>query len=253
MHRLTVLIEPAACVLIAAVCCLFLGTNSALAGPPFITDDPEPPPPGGWEINMPFIVQHTAAGTELDTPLLDLNYGLPDLQLKFEIPIRIERTDQNHAAGFGDPLVGVKWRFLSNEKSGLEVGTYPQVQLPVGDHRRGLGEGHAAYLLPLLIQKSWKQWTGYAEIGHWWHTAAEGRNSWFAGAALERDFTQRVSFGAELFSNTPQEQGGRAEVGFNVGGTLKLNRHTNLLWSTGRNIVGSTHFAAYFGLQFMTK
>jgi hypothetical protein len=38
---------------------------------------------------MPFIVQHTAEGTELDTPLLDLNYGLPNLQLKFEIPIRM--------------------------------------------------------------------------------------------------------------------------------------------------------------------
>jgi hypothetical protein len=51
----------------------------------------------------------------------------------------------------------------------------------------------------------------------------------------------------------PQEQGGRAEVGFNVGGIWKLNEHTNLLWSTGRDIVGSTHFAAYFGMQFLTK
>src|SRR5215467_12954666 len=107
--------------MIATVCSLFLGTSSALAGPPFTTDDPETPPPGRWEINMPFIVQHTPAGTELDTPLLELDYGLPNLQLKFEIPIRIERTDQDHAVGFGDPLVGVKWRLLSNEKSGFEV------------------------------------------------------------------------------------------------------------------------------------
>src|SRR5262249_5044508 len=39
----------------------------------------------------------------------------------------------------------------------------------------------------------------------------------------------------------------------NVGGILKLNEHTNLLWSTGRNLVGSTHFTMYFGLQFLTK
>jgi len=253
MHRLRVLIAPAACVVIATVCCLFLGTNSALAGPPFTTDDPEPPPPGGWEINMPVIVTRSAIGTELDAPLLDLNYGLPDVQLKFEIPLRIERTDSNHSTGLGDPLIGVKWRFFSDEKSRLEIGTYPQIQLPVGDSRRGLGEGHAAYLLPLLIQKNWEQWTAYAEVGHWWHTAAEGRNAWFAGATLERDLTQNLSIGTELFGNTPQERNGRPEVGFNVGGILKLNQHTNLLWSTGRDIVGSTHFAAYLGLQFLTK
>lgn len=79
------------------------------------------------------------------------------------------------------------------------------------------------------------------------------KSAWFAGAALQRDLTQRISFGAELFGNTPQEQGGRPEVGFNVGGILKLNQHTDPLWSTGRDMVGSTHFAAYLGLQFLTK
>jgi hypothetical protein len=45
-------------------------------GPPFVTDDPEPPPPGGWEINVPFIVERSRGKTEMDAPLFDLNYGL---------------------------------------------------------------------------------------------------------------------------------------------------------------------------------
>jgi hypothetical protein len=51
-------------------------------GPPFVTDDPEPPPPGGWEINIPFIIEHAAHGTEMDAPLFDLNCGLPNVQLQ---------------------------------------------------------------------------------------------------------------------------------------------------------------------------
>ena len=52
-------------------------------GPPSVTDDdPEPPPPGGWEINVPFIPERTPDATEMDSPLFDLNYGLPNIQLK---------------------------------------------------------------------------------------------------------------------------------------------------------------------------
>jgi hypothetical protein len=47
------------------VCCATVGigrlltVDSTRAGPPFVTDDPEPPPPGGWEINVPFIIERT--------------------------------------------------------------------------------------------------------------------------------------------------------------------------------------------------
>ena len=51
--------------------------NIAKAGQPFVTDDPEPPPAGGWEINIPFIIEHAVSGTEMNAPLFDLNYGLP--------------------------------------------------------------------------------------------------------------------------------------------------------------------------------
>jgi hypothetical protein len=66
--------------------------DSAQAGPPFATDDPEPPPPGGWEINVPFILERTPGKTEMDSPLFDLNYGLPNMQLKLEIPIAVCMT-----------------------------------------------------------------------------------------------------------------------------------------------------------------
>jgi hypothetical protein len=236
-----------------AIACLFV-INSTQAGPPFVTDDPEPPPPGGWEINIPFLLERTPGLTEMAAPLFDLNYGLPNIQLKLEIPVKIVREDSSGtAAGVGDLLIGVKWRFLNDEHSQFQLGTYPQVLAPTGDRARGLGQGQPAYLLPVVAQKSWGKWTVYGEVAYWWQTAPETRDYIYAGAVLEREINDRLTIGVELFGNSPKEHDGRSELAFNLGGVWKLNKHLNLLFSGGRDIVGDTHAMAYVGLQLLTK
>jgi hypothetical protein len=240
--------------------CVLLGigwlltVELARAGPPFVTDDPEPPPPGGWEINVPFILERTPGTTEMDAPLFDLNYGLPEVQLKLEFPVRVVCEDGNGTeAGPGDLLTGVKWRFLNNEQSQLQFGIYPQLLLPTGDHARGLGDGGSAFVFPLLAQKNWDRWTFYGNIGFWWQTAAETRNYVYAGAVLEREINERLTLGAELFGNSPKERGGRFDFAFNLGGKWKMSNHVNLLFAGGRDIVGDTNAMAYIGLQILTK
>jgi hypothetical protein len=233
-------------------CCVPL--HFAVAGPPFVTDDPEPPRPGGWEINVPFILERTPGKTEMDAPLFDLNYGLPNIQLKLEIPVRIVHEDNvGTAAGAGDLLLGVKWRFFNSEKSQVQLGIYPQLLLPTGDRARGLGDGGFAFAFPLLAQKNWEKWTLYGNVGLWWQTGAETRDYVYAGAVLEREITERLVLGAELFGNSPKDRGGRSELAFNVGGTWKLNEHLNVLFSGGRDIVGDTSAMGYIGLQVLTK
>jgi hypothetical protein len=231
-----------------------LAVDFSQAGPPFVTDDPEPPPPGGWEINIPFILQRTPGKTEMDTPLFDLNYGLPDIQLKLEFPIEIVNEDSNGTkTGAGDSLIGVKWRFFNNERSQVQFGIYPQLLLPTGDRGRGLGDRGSAFVFPLLAQRNWEKWTLYGNVGYWWQTGAETRDYVYAGAVIEREISERLTLGAELFGNSPKERGGRSELAFNVGGTWRLNQHLNLLFSGGRDIVGDTTAMAYIGLQFLTK
>jgi hypothetical protein len=232
----------------------WFATGSTHAGPPFVTDDPEPPPPGGWEINVPFILEHTPGKTEMDAPLFDLNYGLPNTQLKLEIPVSVVNGD-NHgtAAGAGDLLLGVKWRFFNNEHAQAQLGIYPQLLLPTGDHAHDLGEGRTAFVLPLVAQKSWGKWTIYGDVGYWWQTGATTRDYLYAGAVIEREINERLTLGAELFGNSPKERGARSELAFDVGGTWKLNEHLNLLFSGGRDIVGDTHAMTYIGLQLLTK
>ena len=122
-----------------------------------------------------------------------------------------------------------------------------------GDHARDLGEGSPAFVLPVLAQKSWGKWTTYGNVGYWWQNAHERRDYFYAGAVLECEINERLELGVELFGNSPKERGARSEVAFNVGGTWKLSKHLNLLFSGGRDIVGDTHAMAYLGLQLLTK
>jgi hypothetical protein len=231
-----------------------LAMHLAQGGPPFVTDDPEPPPPRGWEINVPFILERTPGTTEMNAPLFDLNYGLPNVQLKLEFPVEIVHEDgAGTATGPGDVLLGVKWRFFNNDQLQLQLGTYPQLLAPTGDRVRGLGQGQPAYLVPFLAQKNWEKWTLYGNVGYWWQTGAETRDYVYAGAVLEREVTERLTLGVELFGNSPKERGGRSDVAFNFGGACKLSKHFNLLFSGGRDIVGDTTAMAYIGLQLLTK
>ena len=87
----------------------------------------------------------------------------------------------------------------------------------------------------------------------WWQAAAEERNYFYAGAVFEREINERLTLGAELLGNSPKESVGRSDLAFNIGGTWKLSKHANLLFTGGRDIVGDTTAIAYIGLQFLTK
>src|SRR6266446_6214579 len=98
--------------------CTLCAIRTVPAGPPFVTDDPEPPPPYTWEINIPFILERSHHELDMDAPLVDLNYGLPNVQLKLEIPVKVVHAGGDGTeAGPGDMLLGVKWRFFQDEQT----------------------------------------------------------------------------------------------------------------------------------------
>ena len=228
-------------------------TGTTKAGPPFVTDDPEVPPVGSWEINIPFTLNRTPGSTQMQAPLFDFNYGLPQLQLEFDIPIAVSSDTKATNAGLGDLLYGVKWRFYDDEKTQIQLGTYPQMFAPTGNYRRGLGGGRPNYILPVQAEKSWDKWTLYGDVGYRLQTALGQQSYWYSGAVLQRDINDRLSLGIELFGNTTTVPNGRPDFAFNIGGNLKLSDHLNFIFTGGRDIVGDTHAMLYLGLQIVTK
>jgi hypothetical protein len=232
----------------------FVLIGTAYAGPPFVTDDPEVPSVGGWEINIPFTLDRTPGLTQMNAPLLDMNYGLPQLQIEFDIPLAVSEDDRKETnAGLGDLLYGFKWRFFNDDKTKTEIAIYPQMFAPTGNYREGLGGGRPGYILPLLVEKSWDKWTLYGNVGYRLQTALGEQSYWYTGAVLKREINESLSLGVELFGNTTTVPNGRPDFAFNIGGSLKFNDHLNFIFAGGRDFVGDTHAMLYLGLQIVTK
>jgi hypothetical protein len=73
---------------------VLLAPSPALAGPPYVTDDPEPVPLGHWEVYLATQDGGVPGGETGGTaPHLEVNYGAaPDLQLHAIVPLAWSRA-----------------------------------------------------------------------------------------------------------------------------------------------------------------
>ena len=221
------------------------------AGPPFITDDPEPVDLDHWEIFLATQDQRTAAGWTGTSPHVENNYGaFPDVQLQCQIPIAFDRPVSGPSqVGLGDLEVAVKWRFIHETDSCPQLAIYPGVTFPTGDHQRGLGEGHGQVFLPLWMQKTLGAWCSFGGAGYWINPGAGNRNYWYMGLALLRQLTDGLAIGGELFHTTPNAIGASSSSGFTLGAIYDLTEHLHLMASAGRDFTGPDLFLGYAAIQ----
>ena len=104
------------------------------AGPPFLTDDPEPVDLGHWEVygaSQWSFARHDASGT---SPHVEVNYGaVPELQLHAIVPAVLALASGAPAEyGIGDVELGAKYRFVDEGERRPQVGTFPLLLLPTG-------------------------------------------------------------------------------------------------------------------------
>jgi hypothetical protein len=232
-------------------CAILLAVPNAWAGPPYATDDPEPVEFRHWEIYLASQSARGADGWTLTAPHLEVNYGAaPDLQLHVIAPMAfVAPRGAPTEYGYGDTEVGVKWRFVHEGKYTPQVGIFPLLEIPTGDHDRGLGNGSTQVYLPLWIQKSVGDWQSYGGAGYWVHPGDGNRNWWFFGWQVQRHLVDALTIGGEIFHMTSQVDGGSAETRFNVGAQIDLTDVHHLLLSAGRGLTGSNTFQSYVAYQ----
>jgi hypothetical protein len=221
------------------------------AGPPFVTDDPEPVEFRHWEFYL--ATQHAITSTAASgsAPHVEVNYGaMPGLQLHVIAPLAYAHpSDGSTFYGVGDIELGAKLRFVDESKWRPMVGTFPQFELPVGSESRGLGTGHLHVFIPLWLQKSFGPWITYGGGGYWLNPGEGNRNFWFVGWLIQRRLSDLAALGTEVFYTTPDQIGGATNFRFNVGLVLDLTEHRHLLFSAGRGIVGDCLFQGYAAYQ----
>jgi Putative MetA-pathway of phenol degradation len=218
---------------------LFFTVSPAWCGPPFVTDDPEPTEFQHHEMYIASEQTITPDG-KVVTPQFEYNYGaLPDLQLSITVPyVFTSPAGQARQQGFGDLVLGAKYRFLQETDSHPMMAFYPVVSLPSGDANKGLGNGGTQILLPIWIQKTWGDWQSYGGVGYWINNAPGANNYWYYGWVLQRKVSEQVTIGGEFFHEGEQLPADMSSTGFSLGVTYNLDQHNRLLLSasTGRAV-----------------
>ena len=226
--------------------------ETAFAGPPFLTDDPEPVPFKHWEAYLFSAVDDKSKQTDATGPAFEFNVGaLPNLQVHLVIPVAYASpADGPRAYGLGDIEFGVKYRFIQETDRWPQVGIFPLLEIPAGDADRGLGNGKVWGKLPLWLQKSWGPWTTYGGGGYAINSAPEARDYLFGGWLLQHNFGEKLTLGGEIFAQGKSSDDIRSFLVLNLGGYFKITPNLQLLFSGGHTLAGGRHTIGYLGLYY---
>lgn len=237
-----------------ALLAALLGSGAAWAGPPYVTDDPEPTDLGKWEIYGFGTGTRLTHATEGATGF-DINYGAArDLQLTTVIEVDHQRggTDGNHS-GFGNMEVGAKYRVLHQKEGSWlpDVSFFPKLDLPTAGKR--FGSGKLGAQLPLWAQKDIGAWSLFGGGGYVINPGADQRDFWQTGLAFTRMMTTSLSLGGEVYHRTADADDGHSSTGLGMGASWQVAPHWSLIGSGGPIIQhrdSTGQYAFYLALEF---
>jgi hypothetical protein len=206
-------------------------------GPPMITDDPGTPGPGKFEINLAIAFERRPSEVAFDAPAIDINYGVGEnIQLTLQTaPVILKRRDQGPIGGLGRTEAALKWRFLDEEKAGVDVSMFPRVIFNIvqSSISRGLSEDGTRVQLPFQVAKKF----GKVALDFEWGPRAStvGRSEWLYGIVGGVELTKSTMVMAELHG-TSRMSFDRDVLAVNVGIRQKLTDHAILIASLGHEV-----------------
>ncbi len=231
-------------------------TAAAAAGPPFVTDDPEPTDYGHFE-NYFYSTATEMDGKSAGTAFgVEVNYGaLPDVQISGAIPFDYEPgPEAGTHYDLGAAEFGVKYRFIEEDEDGWrpQVSFYPSIDLPM---HKTIDDSNTREYFPVWAQKSVGDWTTFGGGGYWNNPGQGNRDYWFAGWALLRRVLPDLQIGAEIFHQTSSLIGVKGSTGYNVGELFDINDNLHIVGSAGSgltNVTGTNQFSYYLALEWTT-
>ncbi len=204
----------------------------ALAGPPFLTDDPEPTETGHWEIYGP-LVEAEGRGVDFGTATgVEINYGAArDLQLTLGLPLNHAHDASGWTSGLGDLELSAKYRLWHDEARGIQLAVFPGVTLPTASH--GLGTGRVTGLLPIWAQQDAGPWSVFGGGGYAFNPGPGNRDYWTGGIAVTRAVSGRLLLGLEADRHGADALDARPVTSLGAGFIWKLQGPLRLLASGG--------------------
>jgi len=219
-------------------------SGEAAAGPPYITDDPEPTELGHYENYAFWTGTNTRDGTAASAGL-DLNYGgARELQLTAVLPLAYQTSPGGGTvANLGNIELAAKYRFLHQADVGWDVAVFPRVFLPSGSAR--VGPRHGSFFLPLWVEHNWESWTTFGGGGCEFNRGSGSRDFCLAGWALTHQVLEHLQLGAEVVHQTPDVKGGQSSTGIGFGMIYDLSERYHLLAYGGPGLQNPSETGRY--------
>jgi hypothetical protein len=222
--------------IVLALAAVILLPTPASAGPPFLTDDPQPTDTGHWEIYNFANGSHDPGGLGGEAGL-DLNYGgAKDLQLTAVLPLGFSNDNgfSTHGlrSGTGVIELAAKYKVLHQADDGWtpDVAVFPRFFVPT-DSR--FGPTHVNLLLPVWAARDFGPWQVFGGGGYQINPGRDEKNFWQGGVTVQRTMSKRLALGVELFGQTDDAADGGGYRTVNFGLTYSLVKHWSLLVSGG--------------------
>jgi len=234
-----------------AVLALALFPVAARAGPPYLTDDPDPVAYHHWELYLAsqwdHIDRHAASGS---LPHLEVNFGAADgTMLHLLVPAAYLTSAEDGATyGLSDMELGANIRLVEEGPGRPQVGTFPIVTLPTGSEDRGLGSGQVEVFLPVWLMKTMGPWT--FDGGGGLHIANKDLDAEL-GAFVQRSLGDLISLGAEAFVTIPFDDASAIRTQLDLALILDLTATHHLLFSGGPSF-GATKGAQAYAAWLVT-
>ncbi len=247
---------PSAPILLLAVMLLAPAALRAQGGPPYLTTDPGTPGNGNWEINLGTMLTREPGTSTYQLPLLDVNFGLGErIQLTYEVPYVVQSTSgAPQYSGWGNALLGVKWRFLDQGEEGWQVSTFPQVETAgsARAQREGFAIDGPRLLLPVEVAHKVGPLDVNFEAGYF--LPRNGPDERFFGLIAGRQMTPRLELDGEIF-NDRASGAPPNDTTLDFGLRYRLHPAFILLFMAGRSVHGDSdghaQFLGYLGLQVL--
>jgi hypothetical protein len=232
----------------AAAAVVLLWAGRAAAGPPYVTDDPEPTDTGHWEDRL-FVSGTGLAGETSGQTGFDINYGVAkDVQLTLIAPLDFDTAGADRV-GVGDVQLSVKYRFAHQDPTGWlpDIAVFPQVDLPTAHGR--FGDGRVAAFLPVWAQKDFGPWSTFGGGGYDINPGPGNRDFWLVGWGVARRVTDRLQLGGEIYHQTSAQAGQPATTVADLGFIYQLTTHFAFMASGGPSLQTRGQAAFYAALQ----
>jgi hypothetical protein len=225
---------------------------AAFAGPPYVTDDPDPTETGHYEIYLFAAGTRTQDGKD-GAAGLDMSYGAaPDLQLSLTVPVAYESPNGGPLiGGVGNVEIAAKYRILHQENNGIDLSVFPRIFLPSASDR--VGDQHASFFLPVWIGKHMGQWTTFGGGGCALNNGDDSKDYCLFAWAVTYRLRENFELGGEIYHQTPDAAGGLHTTGLGLGARYDQSDTLHFVGSIGpgiQNADETNQLSAYAAVLF---